>query len=370
MMSYKIQNENVKKIEQLNITGNVIPPTWLENLRTKSGKPRFRSAWILSDLVYWYRPKEIRDPRTNMVISYEQKFKADKLQRGKAYYAEQLNCSEKTIQREYDYLEDEGLIEVEYRNIRVNGKPYNNVPYIDINVEAIRKLTYGKLEEQEVEATGQECLDIDKDVHMDKPVLSSRQECPEGMDTDVQTNTEISYTEITTDNTILYNNAGEEKIGNKQDDRQSSKSGDLVSKDKQTPFQELMEYITSKLNIQKLTKGYLIEDDLKDYSPEVIKRACDIAIWKQKEKGNYRHGDPEAGVNINSYKFIRYFIAEAQEALEENPKHKSTGGKGNGRNSSDNTRESTKDNQSQSEYGEGCFDSPELQEIDLTIDDL
>ncbi|WP_018250281.1 hypothetical protein [Orenia marismortui] len=83
-----------------------------------------------------------------------------------------------------------------------------------------------------------------------------------------------------------------------------------------TDFQEILKYITKKLHLTQLSKGYLLKDDLEEYGPEIIKKACDIAIYTQTERGNYRHGDPEAGVSINSYKFIRCFIAEAKETLQ------------------------------------------------------
>ena len=91
-------------------------------------------------------------------------------------------------------------------------------------------------------------------------------------------------------------------------------------KEEEVGVKEVLHYITAKIKVNKLTKGYLLAKDLEDYSAEVIKKACDIAVWTQQERGNYRQGDPKAGVNINSYKFIRCFIEQAQELLAEESK--------------------------------------------------
>jgi hypothetical protein len=66
-------------------------------------------------------------------------------------------------------------------------------------------------------------------------------------------------------------------------------------------------------------------------------------------------------------------ITSMSELEARKQKCKPKGGNSNGKYSSNNARRSprsSKSNQHQSEYGEGCFDNPELQVIDLSIDDL
>ena len=42
--------------------------TWLKNILTEKGKPYLLAIMILADLVYWYRPSEIRDEGTGEVV--------------------------------------------------------------------------------------------------------------------------------------------------------------------------------------------------------------------------------------------------------------------------------------------------------------
>ncbi len=64
-------NKAVDMMSSLNITGNVIPVKWCHTIRYPNGKPNLNAIMILSDIVYWYRPREIRDERTGSVIRLE-----------------------------------------------------------------------------------------------------------------------------------------------------------------------------------------------------------------------------------------------------------------------------------------------------------
>lgn len=96
-----------------------------------------------------------------------------------------------------------------------------------------------------------------------------------------------------------------------EDSKKNNKS--TPQKDNQPAVVE--NYILSKIKRASLAKEYLIIEDLKQYSSNIIKKACDLAIAAQESRGNYRQGDAKNGVDISSYKFIRCFIAEAEEIL-------------------------------------------------------
>ena len=149
-----LKGEGVESREEANKAIIKIEDSYHKFVESYEGKKQ-----EAKDLFY-----EILEPYVDAALAQRNKLAGKEEKRGtEEYYADQLNCSPKTIQREYNYLEEQGLIEIEYRNIKVNGKPYNNVPYIDINVEAIRKLTYEKLEKQEVKKDKKdECIDSSK----------------------------------------------------------------------------------------------------------------------------------------------------------------------------------------------------------------
>ena len=59
---------SVDRMHQINITGNVIPMIWFEQIRFSNGKPNTNAIMILADIVYWYRPIEERDEQTGRVV--------------------------------------------------------------------------------------------------------------------------------------------------------------------------------------------------------------------------------------------------------------------------------------------------------------
>lgn len=73
-------NNVVLQIGQMNFRGNVIDHGWFKTLTLDNGKPNMVAISILGEVVYWYKPTEVRDEHSNNV-RYKQKFKADTLQR-------------------------------------------------------------------------------------------------------------------------------------------------------------------------------------------------------------------------------------------------------------------------------------------------
>lgn len=52
---------------QYNFRGNIIPDEWYVRFTNGRGSPDLPLISILSEIVYWYRPKEIRDPLTGEI---------------------------------------------------------------------------------------------------------------------------------------------------------------------------------------------------------------------------------------------------------------------------------------------------------------
>ena len=149
-MSYSVKNEKVREIGKMNITGNVVPMSWFEHLKYPSGKPHTPAIMILADIVYWYRPTELRDQRTGQVERIEQKFEADMLQKSYKEHMELFGYGRSQVKRAYDYLEDENLINREFRNINVKGTPISNVMYVEPIPERLKEITYSHINKGEV----------------------------------------------------------------------------------------------------------------------------------------------------------------------------------------------------------------------------
>ena len=88
-------NASVDAIATMAITGNVIPATWYKTITTASGKADLAAINILSDVLYWYRPSEIRDEATGDIIAYRKRFSADLLQRSYDQLAEHFGLSKR-----------------------------------------------------------------------------------------------------------------------------------------------------------------------------------------------------------------------------------------------------------------------------------
>ena len=134
----------VDAIGRINFEGNIIPSSWYQNIKGKDGKPDFSAITILSDIVYWYRPSEIRDEQTGRVIGYKKKFAADKLQRGYEQLGAQFGLSKEQARDACHRLRDLGLISIEIRHgVRYGqGMIANNVVYLEPNPEALLDITY------------------------------------------------------------------------------------------------------------------------------------------------------------------------------------------------------------------------------------
>ena len=133
------------QLREVNFTGNVIPRIWYRvfvKSDLKHPKPHLLAINILSDIVYWYRPREVRDESSGQVIGYQKKFRDDLLQRSYTQIAEQFGCSPRQAKDAVVFLEQMGVVRRVFRTIEAKGMVYNNVLYLDLDVNRLRELTY------------------------------------------------------------------------------------------------------------------------------------------------------------------------------------------------------------------------------------
>lgn len=138
-------NEIVDMVDRISITGNIIPQIWYKTITHPSGKPYLEAIVILSDIVYWYRPTEVRDERTGEVIAYRKRFKADLLQRSYADLAQQFGISKREATNAVVALEKIGVVRRHLRTIDVNGTKMANVLFLELVPKALLALTCGEV---------------------------------------------------------------------------------------------------------------------------------------------------------------------------------------------------------------------------------
>ena len=132
-------------LRELSLTGNIIPQIWYKvfvKRDLKNPKPHLLAINILADIVYWYRPTEVRDECTGAVIGYRKKFSGDMLQRSYAQIAEQFGCSVGQAKDAIVFLEQMGVVRREFRTIEAKGMNYNNIMFLDLDADRLRELTY------------------------------------------------------------------------------------------------------------------------------------------------------------------------------------------------------------------------------------
>lgn len=141
--AYSTGNEIVDQVAKLNITGNVIPLTWFQTMTGESGKPMLLAIDLLADIVYWYRPQEVRDEGSGDLMGYRKKFKADYLQRSYRQIEERFGVTRKQARTALDFLCDKGVIRKHLREeVTGEGMKLFNCMYLELVPEVLVKLTF------------------------------------------------------------------------------------------------------------------------------------------------------------------------------------------------------------------------------------
>lgn len=136
-------NEIVDAMGSINISGNIIPAIWYRTITKENGKPYLLAIVILADIVYWYRPSEVRDQGTGHVLGWRKKFSEDILRQSYQYYADLFGESKKTVKTAMDKLEKLQVIKREFRTVSYgDGLVSNNVMYVELKPDMLYRLTF------------------------------------------------------------------------------------------------------------------------------------------------------------------------------------------------------------------------------------
>lgn len=185
-------NKIVDAVGRIAITGNVIPQNWYKTVTYPSGKPYLTAIIILADIVYWYRPTEVRDERTGQVVALRKRFKADLLQRSYADLSEQFGISKREAKLAVTALEHLGVVKRHLRTLEVQGSKVSNVLFIELVPAVLHRLTFADVTPM-TSVCHTSNTEMSEVTHADVTPLSSR------CQTNTETTTETSQ-ETTTEN--------------------------------------------------------------------------------------------------------------------------------------------------------------------------
>ena len=148
------ENLIVDEIGNFYFSGNIIPETWFYTIVNESGKPNMLAINILADIVYWYRPTEVRDEKTGK-ITYKKKFRdKDFLQKSYADICNKFNCSEKQVRESLKLLENLGVIQRHFKAVMTGYGKLPNIMFLELFPETLKKLTF---------PNGNTCFPLGKD---------------------------------------------------------------------------------------------------------------------------------------------------------------------------------------------------------------
>ena len=258
------------KMKDISLEGNLIDSGWIENLKYENGKTNLNAVMILSEIVYWYRPVEIRDESTGAVLGYKKKFKKDKLQKTYEALGERFGLSKRQAKLACDYLKEKGIITVEFRTIKTSQGRVPNVMFVEPVIEELKKITgvnrsvnvgYPTIEcntpnNSEVEPK------IDKDNNLEKPSEN------EGLSNNDTTECNISDNGV---EDILQQNV---TYPTSECDTNTKISLENTNKD-------YMDIISTRENIQKEDS---LEEELTNKKVEYVEEMLDIKLNKKQRK--------------------------------------------------------------------------------------
>lgn len=143
-------NKTVEQMEQINLTGFITPPEWYMTIQTKTAggkaKPHHLAIAILSRVCYWYRPAKKYD-ESGKLISKENKFHGEELQKSYKQLEEELGVSKRVIGEACRFLQNEiGVLELKPRDVKTNTGTFQNVMFMDINIKKLKEITFIDLE--------------------------------------------------------------------------------------------------------------------------------------------------------------------------------------------------------------------------------
>lgn len=255
-MIYDLTDE-VKAIGSLNIEGNIIPMEWLKYIRLPNNKPDLVSIFILSDIIYWYRPTTIRDELSGRIIGYRKKFKSDLLQKGYKDLEEMFGLSRDQLRDSFQRLEKLGLIKRVFRNINSQGSSLANVMFIQIFPNKIAEI----LEKKDIKINPNTYEEISE------RVLGNIRG---GVRINPNTYTETT-TKITTNNSLsLLSN-----VDNIKDNNSSSKTKERERENQMLKiWNEIIEFKNEDHKKLTAKREKLLNLRLKEFFN------CDISLWK------------------------------------------------------------------------------------------
>lgn len=142
----KIKKTGITSVDALygiDFTGNTIPHSWYGTILTEKGKPDMNAIVILSEILYWHRPRESCGDGDSGEIVLAKRFDKDMLQLSYGQLNKKFHLSKAQSRRAMKNLERLGVIKRHLRDFDTDaGDRLNNVMFIELFSDRLLQLTF------------------------------------------------------------------------------------------------------------------------------------------------------------------------------------------------------------------------------------
>lgn len=145
-MTDKALMELICQLGQLHFEGNIVPPSWYQHLKYPSGKPYHIAITLLAEIVYWFRPRMVRDEHTGDFLGWAKKFRGDGIQRSYAAWGAPFGFTKRESADAIKYLVAECYITTDIRDVNLpDGTLRPNVVVVtSVSPDRLREITYSR----------------------------------------------------------------------------------------------------------------------------------------------------------------------------------------------------------------------------------
>ena len=127
-----VANKQYNISPQYILSGNITPSQWYQEFTTSKGTADLALISVLSEIIYWYRPKRVKDPVTGN-ITYVTKFLGDAWQTSYEHFQRRLGFNREKLRRIFVKLEQMEICLREFRDVKLRGQTYNNRLFIHLS---------------------------------------------------------------------------------------------------------------------------------------------------------------------------------------------------------------------------------------------
>ena len=124
--------------------GNIIPSEWYLKFTNNRGAPDLSLMSVLSEIVYWYRPKRVKDSSTGD-ITHVNKFLGDTWQTSYEHFERKFGFNREKLRRIFVKLEQMGICSREFRTVKLRGQAYNNRLFIHLSSDFLNSCISNKI---------------------------------------------------------------------------------------------------------------------------------------------------------------------------------------------------------------------------------